>query len=249
MEEKIRLKLEDLEKEKGIRILFAVESGSRIWGMQSKNSDYDVRGVYYRPLNDYLTVRPKREIIEFTSEDKMIDIVLFDIFKFSKLLSSSNPNLIDWLSSDIIYKGKIPTEYSDFAHNQFNPITLYHHYKSMAKTNYMKYIHSGALVTYKKYLYVFRGLVNSMYVSQFKEIAPIKIEDAIRKVNIPENIREEMLRIIDLKKKGEEQQPVERIKLLDDFIHERLNDLSDEPFIRKNNTFKEIDNVIQRKLK
>ena len=35
-----------LEKDNNIKIIFAVESGSRVWGMDSKDSDYDIRGVY-----------------------------------------------------------------------------------------------------------------------------------------------------------------------------------------------------------
>lgn len=35
-----------LEKEHHIKILFAVESGSRLWRVDSKDSDYDVRFVF-----------------------------------------------------------------------------------------------------------------------------------------------------------------------------------------------------------
>ena len=46
MREKIKLELERIEKENDVKILFAVESGSRAWGFPSKDSDYDVRFVY-----------------------------------------------------------------------------------------------------------------------------------------------------------------------------------------------------------
>ena len=39
MREKIRLELERIEKENDVKILFAVESGSRAWGFPSKDSD------------------------------------------------------------------------------------------------------------------------------------------------------------------------------------------------------------------
>ena len=38
--------INELEKEQGINILLAVESGSRAWGCPSPDSDYDVRIIF-----------------------------------------------------------------------------------------------------------------------------------------------------------------------------------------------------------
>jgi uncharacterized protein len=46
MEEKIKKYLSDLEKEKGVEILLACETGSRAWGFPSPDSDFDVRIIY-----------------------------------------------------------------------------------------------------------------------------------------------------------------------------------------------------------
>ena len=37
--------LAEIEQENNVRILFACESGSRAWGFESKDSDYDVRFI------------------------------------------------------------------------------------------------------------------------------------------------------------------------------------------------------------
>lgn len=52
MEAHIIKKLMEIEASKGIRILFACESGSRGWGFPSIDSDYDVRFFYMRKAED-----------------------------------------------------------------------------------------------------------------------------------------------------------------------------------------------------
>ena len=61
----IRAKLKEIEQREQVRIIWAVEAGSRAWGFSSPNSDYDVRFIYVRDpkamqylnrLSDYLYV-------------------------------------------------------------------------------------------------------------------------------------------------------------------------------------------------
>ena len=54
MRETILKKLNEIEKKESVRILLAVESGSRAWGFASPDSDYDVRFIYVRPKAEYL---------------------------------------------------------------------------------------------------------------------------------------------------------------------------------------------------
>ena len=54
IEKEISEKLDRIEEKEGVRILHAVESGSRAWGFASPDSDYDVRFVYVRPKEDYI---------------------------------------------------------------------------------------------------------------------------------------------------------------------------------------------------
>ena len=48
MEEIIRNKLKEIGEKENVRIILAVESGSRAWGFASTDSDYDVRFIYIR---------------------------------------------------------------------------------------------------------------------------------------------------------------------------------------------------------
>ena len=64
MEQVIREKLAEIGNKENVRIIMAVESGSRAWGFASPDSDYDVRFVYVRNLEDYLKLEKTRDVIE-----------------------------------------------------------------------------------------------------------------------------------------------------------------------------------------
>lgn len=55
--------LADVERREGVRVLLGIESGSRAWGFASQDSDYDVRFIYLRLLDGYLSVTPGRDVI------------------------------------------------------------------------------------------------------------------------------------------------------------------------------------------
>ena len=56
---RIQAELNVIEREEAVRILIAVESGSRAWGFPSRDSDYDVRFLYVQPIEAYLAVIPR----------------------------------------------------------------------------------------------------------------------------------------------------------------------------------------------
>lgn len=75
--------LKEIEKKEKIKILYAVESGSRGWGFESKNSDYDVRCIYVHSLDWYLSIEDKKDVIEYLISDQL-DIIGWDIKKALK---------------------------------------------------------------------------------------------------------------------------------------------------------------------
>lgn len=68
MDEDIRAaivgRLREIEREHAVTVLLAVESGSRAWGSPSRDSDFDVRFLYARPVERYLSVAPMRDVVE-----------------------------------------------------------------------------------------------------------------------------------------------------------------------------------------
>ena len=102
--ERVSAALCDIESRHGCRVLFAVESGSRAWGFASPDSDYDVRGVFVKPLDWYLQLKSDvpDTIVEELPGD--IDVSLWDLRKALLQMAKSNASFLEWLGSPIIYR-------------------------------------------------------------------------------------------------------------------------------------------------
>jgi len=152
--------LDRIEAQRAVQIWFAVESGSRAWGFESTDSDYDVRFIYRAPLKDYLTVFPRRDVIENAdvgSPDPLLDFSGWDLRKFLGLVIKSNPVCFEWLQSRIVYleDGRWH-QVREAVRPFFAPKAAMHHYLSMARHNYREHMRDGTAqsVRLKKYLYI-----------------------------------------------------------------------------------------------
>ena len=156
-------KLNEIEQRENVRILHCVESGSRAWGFESPDSDYDVRFIYVRPKDYYLKLESTRDVIEWQLDDTL-DINGWDIQKMLRLLYKSNPTVFEWSSSPIIYKTTDDwSAVSEVIGSYFQVKAGLYHYLSMAKTNYHAYF-KGEQVKLKKYFYVLRPLLACRYI-------------------------------------------------------------------------------------
>lgn len=156
MKNEILKKLNEIEKENNVSILFAVESGSRAWGHSNRNSDYDVRFIYKRnDINDYLILNRFVDVIQ--SNDGLFDFVGWDVKKALYLHFKSNPNLREWTISPIIYVKDEIGIFRDLP--DFNPEILKHHYYGLAYNTNKRFVKGKDLRdagTVKKMLYVIR---------------------------------------------------------------------------------------------
>ena len=148
--EAIQNNLKEIESEYGVRILYAVESGSRAWGVASPDSDYDVRFVYVRPTMDYIRLDEPRDVIEWKL-DEVLDINGWDIRKTMKQFSRGNAVLFEWSHSPIIYKTTDEWNYiRDVGRNYFSVRTAIRHYFGTATTAWNRHL-LGDTVRYKHY--------------------------------------------------------------------------------------------------
>ncbi len=216
MKEIIKEKLLQIEKEYSIKILYSCESGSRAWGFPSPDSDYDVRFIYSRPLNDYLTIQPKKNHLSFPINDEL-DIYGWDISKVLQLITRSNTTPFEWLQSTVIYReGKeFKEELWQLCQSYFCARSNIHHYLGIAR---------GAMETMqneeikiKKLFYVLRPLLATLWCTERKTIAPMNIFPLMDLLSV--DLQEKVLSLIELKESASEGYLIEIDKNLKKWIY------------------------------
>jgi len=147
-------RLDGVERDDGVRILWAIESGSRAWGFPSPDSDYDCRFLYVRPVDDYLALRRRRDVIE-TPLDDVFDVNGWDLRKALGLLVKGNATVGEWLRSPIVYRGDATFRDAllTVADDVVDRAGLARHYVHVARNNLHLLDRSGRL---KKFLYALR---------------------------------------------------------------------------------------------
>ena len=156
----IQARLDAIEAAEGVRILFAVESGSRAWGFPSPDSDYDVRFVYVRPRDWYLSIHPGRDVIE-TPIEGLFDVNGWDLKKALGLLIKPNPVLLEWLDSPIYYRrdDTAVTALKALADRTLHQVPATYHYRHLAESQWRRHIDRRDRVPLKKYFYVLRPVL------------------------------------------------------------------------------------------
>ena len=177
MKNRIVDKLKEVEKEKGIEILFAVESGSRAWGFASPDSDYDVRFVYKKAKNEYLSLWDSKDTVQFMTEDDL-DGSGWDLKKATKLLAKSNASLLGWLFSPIVYidKGETLLKMKALAEGNFNPVSGFYHYHSMNKGFYEQLIMGNGEMNLKAFFYAARTSFCANWILCLGTIPPVEFQ-------------------------------------------------------------------------
>ncbi len=171
--EEIVDQLREIEKAHNVRVLLAVESGSRAWGFASPDSDWDVRFIYVNPVRQYLRVEPIRDVIEVMT-DSGFDAVGWDLRKALQLFRRTNPSILEWLLSPIRYidtDGLAETLLS-LIPSYYNPKSGIHHYLNMAISHNEKYLLKNG-ITLKRFLYYLRSLLACRWIMDHLSPPPV----------------------------------------------------------------------------
>lgn len=214
--------LEEIERKEKIEVLYAVESGSRAWGFASKDSDYDVRFIYSRPIDWYLSISDKKDNIEHPVS-AMLDISGWDIKKTLNLFKKSNPPLYEWLNSPMVYleKGSFAQSLRDLIPKFYSIKSSLHHYLHMAEGNYREYLKREE-VRIKKYFYVLRPILACMWIEKHKTIPPMEFEKLLQAQRLDGELVGEIGKLLKRKRAGDELDIERRIEIINDFLENKL---------------------------
>ena len=216
-------RLKSAEKEHEIEVIYACESGSRAWGFESPDSDYDVRFIYVHKEDWYLSfdVESRRDVIEYPIVDE-IDCGGWDIRKAMYLFTRTNGALLEWLNSPIKY-----IEVGDFAESMrrispraLNKTALCYHYSHMARGNAREYLF-GDEVKLKKYFYVLRPLLAIRFLEEVGTPPPVEFEKLLHSV-CPDALIPVIEDLIELKRKTPEIGYGAQIPEINAFIEKEL---------------------------
>ncbi len=220
--QEIGLRLEAIERQEEVRILYACESGSRAWGFPSADSDYDVRFIYAHPPEWYLSIQERRDVIERPLEN-LIDESGWDIRKALNLLRKSNPPLLEWIQSPIVYRAD--AAFLDALKSvmvaYYSPRQCMHHYLHMAQGNIREYL-KGERVWVKKYFYVLRPLLACRWIEAGLGVVPIKFDRLIDGVELGPELRAAIQRLLTDKLVGREMDDGPRVPIFHEFFDGEL---------------------------
>lgn len=235
MKQNILSHLKDVEQQYDIKVLYAVESGSRAWGFHSEESDWDVRFIYVHKLNWYLKVNEGRDVIEEINDDN-VDLVGWDLRKTLRLLQKSNPSLMEWLNSPIIYYADddFLSQMKILETRYFNPIKIMYHYESLYIKHDKRYLQNAAYPL-KRFLYYLRGVLACRWLEEYATLPPVLFSDLVNTIVKEDCIYDKINNLLDLKKKSKENDKkeveselVEYAKYWADYYEQKMKDFHPE---------------------
>jgi predicted nucleotidyltransferase len=215
--------LAQAEVDRNVRVLYACESGSRAWGFASRDSDYDVRFLYVHARDWYLSVEDRRDVIEQPIADDL-DVSGWELRKALRLLRKSNPPLLEWLKSPVVYRQERPfvSAFHALAEDFYSPRRCFAHYLHMAFGNWRDYLRGREMVSLKKYLYVFRPLLACRWIERQRGQVPILFAQLVEHVLEEAEVRAALGELVARKQVGEELAVAPPVGALSRFIEAEL---------------------------
>lgn len=222
MTTRIQSELATLAREQDLRVLYACESGSRAWGFASLDSDWDVRFIYVRPRDWYLSISERRDVVEAMLPDD-IDLAGWDLKKTLGLLLKSNPSLIEWLASPLVYAQDdgFMAEFRALAADYVSEERSFRHYLHMAQGNWRHYL-QGEEVPRKKYLYVLRPVYACRWIERGLGAVPMEFDLLRKGVPGSAETEAEVDRLLVEKRQGSELGVGPRISAIHEFLGTEL---------------------------
>lgn len=194
--------LREIEAQYHVKVLFAVESGSRAWGFASKDSDWDVRFVYVHEPSWYFHIEEQKDTIEHMFPDET-DLSGWELKKALRLFKRSNPSFFEWLHSPIVYEKdhvfvdgikQMESQYFDAERAMF-------HYNHIYKKHNDRYIKDYGLPL-KRFLYYLRGILVCKWLADNGTVPPVRFTELVDATVEDKMIKEKIAYLLELKKQS-----------------------------------------------
>lgn len=221
VEELVLMKIREIEEKENVRVLHVIESGSRAWGFASPDSDYDVRFIYVRNQEFYLSLRNNKDFIDWELNE-VLDINGWDLKKALQHFHKSNATLFEWSNSPIVYYTTDAWKqiYDSVAGKYFACKPAMYHYYGTANSNYQKYLCED-MVKYKKYFYVLRPILACKWIEEKKCPPPVLFDELLNTV-LEKNRKEAVEDLLAKKVKMSESDTAPKIDSINQYIEEKL---------------------------
>lgn len=205
IKEQIEQKLKDIEKKEGVRILLAVESGSRAWGFDSPDSDYDVRFIYVHPREWYLSLKKGRDVIEELDPEGLLDVSGWDVMKALSLMSRGNCAIVEWLGSPVVYykDENFLRDVNAIKDLCFREVSAVNHYYHLAMNHDRRYLEKRGCEL-KRFLYHIRGLLAAQWCVERGTYPPVPFMELVEAVVKDDHIMAELKELVKLKSESRE---------------------------------------------
>lgn len=217
MTETILQKLLELEQNENIKILYACESGSRAWGFASPDSDFDVRFIYARPVNDYLGIIELPDNVGLPVNE-ILDIGGWDIKKALKLFLKSNSTLYEWLQSPIVYQGDslFANDLRKLMPEYFSLRAGANHYLSMAYNTLSDDLQTEQ-VKMKRYFYALRPALACLWILEKLMVPPMEFEK-LRVILTDSEVQNAIDELLEQKKDALEKEMIAAVPVLNQWL-------------------------------
>ena len=213
-------KLAEIEEKEHVKVLYAVESGSRAWGVASPDSDYDVRFVYVRDKEEYLSLQEKKDVIEWQL-DEVLDINGWDLKKTLVQFHKGNATLFEWANSPVVYKTTDAwKDIYESCKKYFSVKVALCHYYGTANSTFKQYLQEDA-VKYKKYIYALRPLLACKFIADNHAIPPVKFEELLKQA-LPTELSEEIARMLVIKAQSDEKDRNPKLPVIQKYIESEI---------------------------
>ena len=214
--------LREIEVERGVSILYACESGSRAWGFESIDSDWDVRFLFKHDHERYDSIDEPPQQLERMRESEVgkLDVVGWDLLKTLRLLRKTNPALLEWLHSPIQYVASEPfvTRLTSLARAWFSPVASVNHYASMARSNSRGLLDADKVVL-KQYLYVLRPVLAVDWVLARGTIPPVRFDELVdTMLSDDSRVHDDVTVLLAKKRSGTELGKGPRLHMLHEYL-------------------------------